>query len=124
MFKNANSVYDKIKTNKQYPPENLFVNSNDWIKSCQKKSIIVLEKTDKLKAYNQIFIKQTPQPSFNKKFDLLVNHLNENKKSGYTNTLFCNNENQAKRFRDIFEEMKKQFITILMLIPFMKASKI
>ena len=71
MFKNANSVYDKIKTNKQYPPENLFVNSTDWIKSCQKKSMIVLEKTDKLKAYNQIFIKQTPQPSFNKKLALL-----------------------------------------------------
>ena len=69
MFKNANSVYDKIKTNKQYPPENLFVNSTDWIKSCQKKSIIVLEKTDKLKACKQIFIKQTPQPSFNKKFE-------------------------------------------------------
>ena len=55
MFKNANSVYDKIKTNKQYPPENLFVNSNDWIKVV-KKSIIVLEKTDKLKAYNQILL--------------------------------------------------------------------
>ena len=107
MFKNASSVYDKIKTNKQYPPENLFVNSADWIESCQKKSIIVLEKTDKLKAYKQIFIKQSPQPSFNKKFDLLVNHLNENKKRSYTNTIFCSNENQAKRFRDIFEEMKK-----------------
>ena len=107
MFKNASSVYDKIKTNKQYPPENLFVNSADRIDSCQKKSIIVLEKTDKLKAYKQIFIKQSPQPSFNKKFDLLVNHLNENKKRSYTNTIFCSNENQAKRFRDIFEEMKK-----------------
>ena len=107
MYKNVNSVYDKIKTNKNYPPENLFVNSTDWIKSCQKKSIIVLEKTDKLKAYREIFIKQSPQPSFNKKFDLLVNHLNENKKRGFTNTIFCSNENQAKRFRDIFEEMKK-----------------
>ena len=37
----------------------------------------------------------------------MVNHLNENKKRGYTNTIFCSNENQAKRFRDIFEEMKK-----------------
>ena len=107
MYKNVNGVYDKIKTNKNYPPENLFVNSTDWIKSCQKKSIIVLEKTDKLKAYREIFIKQSPQPSFNKKFDLVVNHLNENKKRGYTNTIFCSNENQAKRFRDIFEEMKK-----------------
>ena len=37
----------------------------------------------------------------------MVNHLNENKKRSYTNTIFCSNENQAKRFRDIFEEMKK-----------------
>ena len=38
----------------------------------------------------------------------MVAHLNENKERGYHNTLFCSNEQQAKRFHDIFEEMEEK----------------
>lgn len=46
-----------------------------------------------------------PQPSFNKKFDLLIDNLNENRDAGFTNYIFCSTEQQAKRFHDIFEEV-------------------
>ena len=46
-----------------------------------------------------------PQPSFNKQFDLLVAHLNDNHKKGWTNYLCCSSEQQVKRFHDIFQEM-------------------
>jgi len=42
-----------------------------------------------------------PQPSFNKKFDLLLENLNENHGLGYTNVICCATEQQAKRFNDI-----------------------
>src|SRR5699024_9912877 len=45
-----------------------------------------------------------PQPSFNKKFDLLTADLLEHQKEGYTNTIFCSSEQQARRFRDIFKD--------------------
>ncbi|MEW2920988.1 transcription-repair coupling factor [Muricauda sp. ANG21] len=46
-----------------------------------------------------------PQPSFNKKFDLLIENLNENREAGFTNYIFCSTEQQAKRFHDIFDEV-------------------
>ncbi len=45
-----------------------------------------------------------PQPSFNKKFDLLIENLNGHKDQGYTNYIFCASEIQAKRFQAIFED--------------------
>ncbi|WP_136466848.1 transcription-repair coupling factor [Flagellimonas onchidii] len=48
-----------------------------------------------------------PQPAFNKKFDLLIENLNENHASGFTNYIFCSTEQQAKRFNDIFEEVEE-----------------
>ncbi len=49
-----------------------------------------------------------PQPSFNKKFDLLIENLNENNGKGYNNYIFCATDQQAKRFHDIFDEVGKQ----------------
>ncbi|MCF6348768.1 MAG: transcription-repair coupling factor [Flavobacteriaceae bacterium] len=46
-----------------------------------------------------------PQPSFNKQFDLLIKNLNENTAKGFKNYLFCSNEKQAERFRDIFRDI-------------------
>tara|TARA_R110002020_G_scaffold114593_3_gene263540 strand:- start:51804 stop:55172 length:3369 start_codon:yes stop_codon:yes gene_type:complete len=49
-----------------------------------------------------------PQPSFNKKFDLLIENLNLNHANGYSNYIFCATEQQAKRFHDIFDEVGKE----------------
>lgn len=46
-----------------------------------------------------------PQPAFNKKFDLLIENLNDNRDEGYSNYIFCSTEQQTKRFHDIFDEV-------------------
>ena len=48
------------------------------------------------------------QPSFNKQFDLLIENLNEYHTKGFTNYIFCANEQQAQRFHDIFEDAKEE----------------
>ena len=54
---------------------------------------------------DQTFIYPTsPQPSFNKKFDLLIEDLNSKHDKGYENCILCTSEQQAKRFKDIFED--------------------
>ena len=108
LYEKAENTFRNFDTTTQYLPETLFVHPEEWIEDCQNKSILVLEKTEQLKIKEQLFIKQSPQPPFHKKFDLLVAHLNENKERGYHNTLFCSNEQQAKRFHDIFEEMEEK----------------
>ncbi|WP_370514534.1 transcription-repair coupling factor [Formosa sp. L2A11] len=49
----------------------------------------------------------TPQPSFNKQFDLLIEDLNSNHNKGFTNYIACVSEQQAKRFHDIFNDIEQ-----------------
>ncbi len=49
----------------------------------------------------------TPQPSFNKKFDLLIEDLNSKHEKGYENIILCTSDQQAKRFNDIFEDQEQ-----------------
>ena len=106
-FEKAKKTYTTEGVESQYPPETLFVNPKEWIADCKEKSLLLLEHTDQLEISTQIFIKQSPQPTFNKKFDLLIEYLNKNKEKGYKNTLFCSHEQQAKRFHDIFQEQEE-----------------
>ncbi|VAV84568.1 Transcription-repair coupling factor, partial [hydrothermal vent metagenome] len=41
---------------------------------------------------------------------MLINNLNENTKNGITNYLFCDNEKQAKRFHDIFNDVENDVV--------------
>ena len=46
----------------------------------------------------------TPQPSFSKQFNLLIEDLNLHHDKGYVNYIACATDQQAKRFHDIFED--------------------
>jgi len=46
-----------------------------------------------------------PQPSFNKNFSLLIEHLNGNTREGIDNYLFTDNAKQIERFYSIFEDL-------------------
>ncbi len=48
---------------------------------------------------------QSPQPVFNKKFDLLLRDLIENKKKGFRNILFTDSQKQAERLEQIFHDI-------------------
>ncbi|PWH83776.1 transcription-repair coupling factor [Algibacter marinivivus] len=59
----------------------------------------------------------TPQPAFNKQFNLLIEDLNTNQENGYTNYIACVSEQQAKRFHDIFDDAKldvKDYQTVML----------
>ena len=117
MFDRAQEAFDGMKVTTQYPPETLFVHPNEWLADSKNKSILVLEKTDQLVISGQIYVRQSPQPAFNKQFDLLITHLNENHKKKYKNTLFCSNEQQAKRFHDIFQELQQSVHYKTLVLP-------
>ncbi len=107
LYEKANATYSAKKVEAQYPPETLFVSGEEWLQNCEAKSILLLERSDQLAVNQQIPIKQSPQPSFNKNFKLLIDYLDKNHKKGYKNTLFCSHEQQAKRFHDIFQEQEE-----------------
>lgn len=57
----------------------------------------------------------TPQPSFNKNFNLLISNLSENHGKGYKNFIFTDNPKQIERFYAIFEDIgvKVPFVPVL-----------
>ncbi len=66
---------------------------------------------------SQIVFNTTPQPAFNKQFNLLIEDLNANHEKGYTNYISCVSEQQAKRFHDIFDDAKldvKEYQTVIL----------
>jgi transcription-repair coupling factor (superfamily II helicase) len=48
-----------------------------------------------------------PQPSFNKNFDLLIEHLSTNTEKGYKNIIFSDSGKQMERLRAIFDDIGK-----------------
>ncbi|MBS9462767.1 transcription-repair coupling factor [Flagellimonas sp. 389] len=126
-FEKAEDSFKKLSEEIRHSkPEELFLNSDLLKKQLQKfclveirasatlsppdtETISVTESFDsaqgKLSRSDEIIFNTKPQPSFNKKFDLLIENLNENYEAGFTNYIFCSTDQQAKRFHDIFDDV-------------------
>jgi transcription-repair coupling factor (superfamily II helicase) len=114
LFVKAEEAFSKITEGvKQLKPETLFCNSSHIKQELEAFTQVVFQKG---LSENFINFKTSPQPSFNKQFDLLIQNLNENTADGYQNYIFCSSQQQAKRFHDIFEDAEvdvKQFETVV-----------
>lgn len=103
-YKNLSSEIKRAK------PNELFCNSALLKKQLLDFSIIEFGSTSIMtkigSVVQKVEFKTTPQPSFNKKFDLLIEDLNSNHNKGYTNYIACVSEQQAKRFHDIFDDVE------------------
>ena len=129
LFSKATKAYNDLQGEvKRISPEALFCTSGLLKKQFEAFKTITLassnphglrqkigdkatDNTSRLISFNT-----TPQPSFNKQFDLLIEDLNQNTDKGYTNYIFCGSEQQAKRFEDIFADAKvdvTQFETVV-----------
>jgi transcription-repair coupling factor (superfamily II helicase) len=109
LFGKAEETFDKLnKEIKHASPEQLFLNQKEFLKQGLNFSIVELGSKPTFKTTDTFEFYIKPQPSFNKQFDLLLNNLKENNDHHYKNYLFCSNEQQAKRFHDIFESLDEQ----------------
>jgi len=122
LFGKAIETFDKLsKEVKHATPEHLFLNKENFLRQALGFSIIELSSIPLFKTTRTIEFHIQAQPSFNKQFELLLSNLSENHFNGYTNYLFCSNEDQANRFHDIFESLdeenhenvRKQYHTIV-----------
>ena len=106
-FGKAEEAFKKLsKDIKHAEPDILFLNSESF-KDQLKRFGLITTGTSAKKEVSTTFdvtFRTKPQPSFNKKFDLLITNLNSYKDKGYTNYIFCASEQQAKRFHAIFED--------------------
>jgi transcription-repair coupling factor (superfamily II helicase) len=121
LFSKAEESFQGLsKEIKHAAPVELFVDSNLLKEQLQDfnlvlmggsgtNSLLITINTGSLKAQTrEIAFQSRPQPVFNKKFELLLEDLNENHKKGIANYIFCSTEQQAKRFHDIFGEIGRE----------------
>lgn len=106
-FGKAEEAFKSLsKEIKHASPEELFCNSELLKRQLLEFSLIEFG-TSKVFSNHTIEFHTSPQPSFNKQFDLLIADLNSKKDKGYTNYIACVSEQQAKRFHDIFEDVDR-----------------
>ncbi len=115
LFERLDKLFDKTKTTfgrlsteiKHAKPEDLFCNGT-FIKRQLHEFTVVNITSSKDQYLTNIVFNTKPQPSFNKQFDLLIEDLNQQHSNGFTNYIFCANDQQQKRFRDIFDDLEQE----------------
>ncbi|MBL4746655.1 MAG: transcription-repair coupling factor [Flavobacteriaceae bacterium] len=88
-------------------PAQLFCTSQRIVQQLESFSFVKIntkESTKLVTDATNIGFATSPQPSFNKKFNLLIENLQQNTRNGYHNYLFCDNQKQADRFDEIFSD--------------------
>ncbi len=107
-FQKAEAAFSQLPATLNHArPKTLFVNAIQFKAELANFGLVLMGSASTSERPAQEIVFQTrPQPAFNKKFDLLIENLNQHGQKGYTNYIFCATEQQAKRFHDIFEEIE------------------
>ena len=113
-FKKAEEAFDNLSEEiKHAKPVDLFCDGAFIKKQLLDFSLVNFGNEKNLEKFHIVNQKEVafntlPQPSFNKQFHLLIENLNEYHKAGFTNYIFCANEQQANRFHDIFDDAETE----------------
>jgi len=117
LFNKAETAFKSLTSElKHASPEELFCSSN-LLKRQLLEFTLVEFGSSALFSKEGIGFNMSPQPSFNKQFDLLIDDLNANHDKGYSNFIACVSEQQAKRFHDIFEDVEQDVHYKTIVLP-------
>ena len=106
LYTKAEEIYATLNNEvARTTPQNMFVNQESFIKNSLDFSVVDISNKPTYRTTETIEFNIQPQPSFNKQFNLLKENLNENSLNGIKNFLFCANDNQAKRFKEIIDSV-------------------
>ncbi|MDA9316746.1 transcription-repair coupling factor [Polaribacter sp.] len=113
-FKKAEEAFDNLSEEiKHAKPVDLFCDGAFIKNQLQDFSLVNFGNKKNFEKFhhdnnNEVEFNTLPQPSFNKQFHLLIENLNEYHKAGFTNYIFCANEQQANRFHDVFDDAEAE----------------
>ena len=116
--KSQEAFKDLSKEIKHATPEELFCNG-DFIKK-QLQDFTLVNFGSQKSENQEIEFNTIAQPSFNKQFNLLIDNLEEYHKAKFTNYIFCANDQQAKRFHDIFDDAEQEVHYETVVFPLYK----
>lgn len=108
-YDKAITGFEKLENqeNKNKPQE-LFVDGDQIRSKLNKFRIIEFGNTKFLSDSTEISFNQSPQPSFNKNFDLLIDDIRARHSEGYQCYIFSGNKKQIERLYSIFEDLQNE----------------
>jgi transcription-repair coupling factor (superfamily II helicase) len=86
--------------------ENLFMPAQEFLDEIGRFRLIEYGKDFYCGNANPVSFSMSPQPSFNKNFDLLFENLHQNAEQGFQNILLTDNPKQAERLKSILEDIQ------------------
>ncbi|MGQ1944302.1 transcription-repair coupling factor [Ornithobacterium rhinotracheale] len=89
-------------------PEDLFNTAEEIENQLKNKFLIEFSHQTLFTPVDIFELHQSPQPTFNKQFELLIETLEQQHEQGYKNYIFCSGEKQIQRFEEIFSDMGKE----------------
>ena len=105
-FDKAQHIYNEIENKEKLStPEQLFLNEKECGETFELTTLVEFNSNPFYKGSKKIEFSLSPQPSFNKNFDLLKEDLIGHQKNKYTNFLFSNQPKQIERLYQIFEDI-------------------
>lgn len=110
MYQKAQEAFASLKGEIAHlPPEELFCNAQEGLRDFAQRYVVRINPHNPQEMEGkEVSFAIRPQPSFNKRFELLIEHFKEKYNEGYTNYICCVSAQQAQRFLDIFEELHQQ----------------
>jgi len=110
MYQKAQEAFATLKGEIAHlPPEELFCNAQEGLRDFAHRYVVRINPHNPQEMEGKgVSFAMRPQPSFNKRFELLIEHFKEKYNEGYTNYICCVSAQQAQRFLDIFEELHQQ----------------
>lgn len=117
LYLKAYDAYEELDGQiKQIKPEELFINSKIFNSAITEFQTVSFG-TKAIDSTLEINFNTSYQPSFNKQFNLIIEHFNEQSEKGYENLILCSSQKQEERFHSIFEKIDENFQYSTMLFP-------
>ena len=109
-FEKANTHFQSIKENtiKHIEPEKLFLDGDNFIRQLHGFGVVEFGNQFFFKADDSYEFRSSPQPVFNKQFDLLIDDLEDSHTKGYSNFILCSGKEQINRFDSIIKDFEKE----------------
>lgn len=105
----AKNAFNKLETViAQLPPLELYVDATAFENKINDFSVIEFGNRAEISTGEKFQFHFTPQPVFNKNFDLLAKNLSEHSKKQFTNIILADNPKQVERLQTIFTDTQKE----------------
>jgi transcription-repair coupling factor (superfamily II helicase) len=108
-YESAEKLYAKVLEEnspiRHLPPADLFLTETQFTNQLESHLIVEFGQRPLFDAQVTMRYDIAPQPSFNKKFDLLFHTLKKQEQAGFSNVIFFDNEKQVERLHSIYEDI-------------------